>query len=179
MTFSVSKTTWLAFFAVATSSTTMAFTSVTIPASVATTSAASPLKALIFGWDGAIEDETTTASSSASSYTTFSGSNMFGESCSPVGTAVAETLSADPDRTGHLARLAVAFAPPSQALTLDKIDKVDVICVREDQIEIEAILCDGTTGCLSLSIPVKFPRGCQPVKVRVEWKVVSCPIWMI
>jgi len=172
MTFSVSKTTWLAFFAVATSSTTMAFTSVTMPASVATTSSASPLKALIFGWDGAIEDETTTASSSASSYTTFSGSNMFGESCSPVGTAVAETLSADPDRTGHLARLAVAFAPPSQALTLDKIDKLYVFVKIKLKLKPSCVMVP--LDVYRLVFLSNSPRDVtwKPVKVRVEWKVV-------
>ena len=114
--------------------------------------------ALIYGWDGDDDQEYTTTGSS--SYLDV-GSELSGESCSPVGTAVAESLSFDSNRAGHLARLAVAFSPPDRALALDRIERVDVLCVRDDHIEIEAIICEDG-GCVSLAVPVKFPRDCQP-----------------
>ena len=61
---------------------------------------------------------------------------------------------------GHLARLAVAFSPPERTLTLNQIEKVDVICVKEDSIEIQAILCEHG-GSVSLQVPVKFPNMCH------------------
>ena len=121
-------------------------------------------KALIFGWDGESEEVSTTTSSAAGtpSYLDVgSDLNLSGQSCSPVGTAVAEALSYDSNRAGHLARLAVAFSPPDRALAIDRIERVDVLCVREDHIEIEAIICEDGS-CVSLAVPVKFPRDCQP-----------------
>jgi len=122
---------------------------------LATRKSVTAVSALIYGWDGEQSEHDT---SSSSSYLDV-GSGM-GESCSPVGTAVAEALSFDSDKAGHLARLAVAFSPPERALALDRIERVDVICVREDSIEIEAIICEDG-GCVSLSVPVKFPKDCH------------------
>lgn len=139
-----------------------AFTSIArVPAFISSEFYSPPTarKALIFGWDGDEQESTTTASGTPSYLDV--GSNLSGESCSPVGTAVAESLSFDSQRAGHLARLAVAFSPPDRALALDRIERVDVLCVREDHIEIEAIICEDG-GCVSLAVPVKFPRDCQP-----------------
>ena len=112
------------------------------------------LQALIYGWDGG------DAGQDASSSPYLDIASDLGQSCSPVGTAVAEALSYDSQRAGHLARLAVAFSPPERALALDRIERVDVVCVRDDHIEIEAIVCEDG-GCVSLSVPVKFPRDCH------------------
>lgn len=119
-----------------------------------------PLKALIFGWDGG-DDEGGTSTTAATYFDT-SSDDMFGQSCSPVGTAVAEALSFDSQRAGHLARLAVAFSPPERALDLSRIQRVDVLCVHEDSIDIEAIICEDGS-CVSLNVPIKFPRDCQSV----------------
>jgi hypothetical protein len=59
----------------------------------------------------------------------------------------------------RLARLAVAFSPPEQGITLQDIQQVEVISIDEEQIDIQAILC-GSDGCVSLSIPVSFPASC-------------------
>lgn len=78
---------------------------------------------------------------------------------------MAESLSYDPDRVGSLARLAVAFSPPERALSLDIIENVEVICVREDSIDIQAILCE-EGGCVSVAVPIKFPYECDS---NTEW----------
>lgn len=72
---------------------------------------------------------------------------------------MAESLSFDPDRVGSLARLAVAFSPPERALSLDQIEKVDVVCVEQDRIDIQAIICEDG-GCVSLAVPIVFPHAC-------------------
>ena len=124
------------------------------------------LQALIYGWDGtdSVHDTTAVSSSSTTTPSYIDLDNEWGSSssssCSPVGIAVAESLSYDPLRVGHLARLAVAFSPPERTLTLNQIEKVDVICVKEDSIEIQAILCEHG-GCVSLQVPVKFPNMCH------------------
>eukprot|EP00977_Amphora_coffeiformis_P001830 scaffold353_cov185-Amphora_coffeaeformis.AAC.58 len=110
------------------------------------------LPALIYGWDDAADEEKTTVTSTPFD----TGVNQ----CSPTGIAVAESLSVDPDRVGALARLAVAFAPPGQALKLDQIEKVEVICVEHDHIDIQAIICEDG-GCVSLAVPVRFPYSCD------------------
>lgn len=65
----------------------------------------------------------------------------------------------DPDRVGSLARLAVAFSPPERALKLDQIEKVDILCVEQDRIDIQAIVCEDG-ACVSLSVPITFPQAC-------------------
>ena len=139
-----------------------AFTSVArmpLPSTATDFSSSTARKALIFGWDGESEEASSTTAAGTPSYLDV-GSDLSGQSCSPVGTAVAEALSYDSQRAGHLARLAVAFSPPDRALAIDRIERVDVLCVREDHIEIEAIICEDG-GCVSLAVPVKFPRDCQ------------------
>jgi hypothetical protein len=115
----------------------------------------SVLSAIIYGWDG--DDDT---AENSPTYTTDFQSELGMGQCSPVGTAVADRLTYDSDKAGSLARLAVAFSPPGRALTLKDIEQVHVICVREDHIEIEAIVCEDG-GCVSLNVPVKFPKACQ------------------
>jgi hypothetical protein len=117
----------------------------------------SSLAALIYGWDGGDDSE-------EFAYTDSQFDVGMGQ-CSPVGTAVAESLSYDTDKAGHLARLAVAFSPPERSLTLQDIEKIHIVCVREDHIEIEAIICEDG-GCVSLNIPVKFPKACD---AQSEW----------
>jgi hypothetical protein len=109
--------------------------------------------AIIYGWDGDDTEE------DSPTYTNFQSEVGF-DQCSPVGTAVADRLTYDPDKVGSLARLAVAFSPPERALTLADIERVEVICVREDHIEIQAMVCEDG-GCVSLAVPVKFPKACQ------------------
>ena len=142
--------------ALSSSSPSDAFTSVAVraPKHYLTRSSPLTLQALIYGWDGG------DAGQDASSSPYLDIASDLGQSCSPVGTAVAEALSYDSQRAGHLARLAVAFSPPERALALDRIERVDVVCVRDDHIEIEAIVCEDG-GCVSLSVPVKFPRDCH------------------
>lgn len=117
----------------------------------------SSLSAIIYGWDG---DDDTDENVKSDTYTTDFQSEIGMDQCSPVGTAVADRLTYDPDKVGSLARLAVAFSPPERSLTLADIEKVEVICVREDHIEIQAIVCEDG-GCVSLAVPVKFPKSCQ------------------
>lgn len=124
-------------------------------ATLSTPRPAAALPALIYGWDG--QEEATDTADTTSSYLAF-GSEL-GDACTAAGTHLAESLSLDRDRTGHLARLAVAFSPPERALTLSQIEHVDVICVYDDHIDIQAILCE-SAGCVSLSVPITFPKAC-------------------
>ena len=135
-----------------TSTTTVTRTSRTMMTTSRTTATTTFLPALIYGWDDADDDEKTSVT-----MTPFdTGVNH----CPPTGIAVAQSLSVDPDRVGSLARLAVAFAPPGQALKLDQIEKVDVLCVAHDHIDIQAIICEDG-GCVSLAVPVRLPYTCD------------------
>ncbi|CAJ1953210.1 unnamed protein product [Cylindrotheca closterium] len=123
--------------------------------------------AIIYGWDGEDSDETDTTSTAAASTAAAStvpsyftvDSDIGPDACPPEGLAVAMKLSDDLGRMGSLARLAAAFSPPEQGLSIQDIEKVEVTCVREHQIELEAILCE-TYGCVTLSVPVQFPNEC-------------------
>mmetsp|Transcript_57252 Transcript_57252/g.170738 ORF Transcript_57252/g.170738 Transcript_57252/m.170738 type:complete len:339 (-) Transcript_57252:311-1327(-) len=118
-----------------------------------------PLSAVIYGWDG--EDEGMSAVEETVSYGL--ESTCAGAAASPMAVALAESLSFDGDRKGSLARLAVAFSPPERTLTLDDIEHIQVLCVNENSIEIEAVICEDG-GCVSLAVPVSFPQDCGP-----EW----------
>lgn len=109
------------------------------------------LSALIYGWDGEYEDDATTTSTDKV--------DVFYKACEPEGIAVAESISYNKDKTGHLARLAVAFSPPERALKLKDIENVEVVCVSATHIDIEAIICEDG-GCVSLAVPVSFPSDC-------------------
>lgn len=119
------------------------------------TTTTTQLNALIYGWEDGPDDES--SSSSSSKYSVLdTGSTQ----CTPTGIALAESLSYDQDRVGSLARLAVAFCPPGKGLELDQIEKIDVICVSHDHIDIQAIICEDG-GCVSLAVPVRFPHDCE------------------
>jgi hypothetical protein len=113
------------------------------------------LSALIYGWEGDDDSDGPTKT-----YSDSSESESFGQ-CTPHGAAVAESLSYDQKRVGSLARLAVAFSPPERALSLDAIEKVEVICVGQDHIDIQAIICEDG-GCITLAVPIKFPVSPSP-----------------
>lgn len=49
---------------------------------------------------------------------------------------------------------------PERGIGIQDIERVEVTCVRENQIELEAILCENL-GCVSLSVPIKFPNECS------------------
>eukprot|EP00980_Cylindrotheca_fusiformis_P028710 scaffold22639_cov105-Cylindrotheca_fusiformis.AAC.4 len=121
-------------------------------------SSSSKLLAIIYGWDGEDGEEESSSSSQPSYYGYASEVGV--ESCPPDGIAVAESLTTDRDRMGSFARLAVAFSPPERGLNIKDIDQVEVTCVRDNQIELEAMLCEHM-GCVSLSVPVLFPNNCD------------------
>lgn len=122
------------------------------------------LHAIIYGWDGEDSDEITDTSASSSvassrkPYITVE-SEVGPDSCTPEGLEVAMSLSEDRGRMGSFARLAAAFSPPERGIGIKDIEKVEVTCVREDSIELEAILCE-TYGCVTLTVPVQFPTEC-------------------
>lgn len=117
----------------------------------------SKLSALIYGWDG-LAEEFDSGVTSKPVYSTFDLVDNT-DDCTPEGTFLAQALSYDTERAGHLARLAVAFSPPERALRLEQLEHVDVICVRNDAVDIQAVICEDGT-CITLSVPVKFPRSC-------------------
>mmetsp|Transcript_6030 Transcript_6030/g.13129 ORF Transcript_6030/g.13129 Transcript_6030/m.13129 type:complete len:331 (-) Transcript_6030:249-1241(-) len=127
------------------------------PSKDGSSSTATALPVLIYGWDGE-EDECATDIFGDDDAT--SGAAATGM-CSPVGVALAETIQGSQDKVGTLARLAVAFSPPERKIDLDAIDTVQIMCVSESQIEIEAMLCE-SHGCVSLMVPIQFPHDCGP-----------------
>lgn len=111
-------------------------------------------QALIYGWDDDADDDMSPPVEMAFKYE----SEL--PQCSTEGVAVAESISYDPDRLGSLARLAVAFSPPERALKLDQIERVDILCVSQKHIDIQAIICEDG-GCVSLAVPIQFPKACD------------------
>ncbi len=75
-------------------------------------------------------------------------------------TTIAEHLTCNKDREASLARLAVAFSPPDRSVKLEDIHRVHIIEVRNDHIEISAVVCD-EADCLTLLVPVTFPHDCN------------------
>ena len=125
----------------------------------------SSLLAIIYGWDGddVDEDEVSPNHQNTPNYFDSGPSVYDGEQCSTAGVGIAETLSVpNGDHMASLAKLAVAFSPSGHSLTLNDIEYVNVKCVRNDAIELEAMLCE-TLGCVNLSIPIKFPVVCDDI----------------
>jgi hypothetical protein len=116
-------------------------------------SVTTPLRALIYGWDDGDDDDSTPVETSFRYETELA-------QCSVEGVAVAESIVYDPDRLGSLARLAVAFSPPERALQLDQIERVDVLCVSQKHIDLQAVICEDG-GCVTLAVPIKFPKACD------------------
>lgn len=78
---------------------------------------------------------------------------------------LAEKMTLDADKTAKLARLAVAFSPAEQKLSLADLDSVHVVCVDEEHIEISAVLCE--EECVSVLVPLTFPHSCD-VNIDME-----------
>jgi hypothetical protein len=74
-------------------------------------------------------------------------------------TSIADSLSHNTDKTASLARLAVAFSPPSQAVKLEDITQIQIIEVASDHIELSAVVCD-ESQCVTLFVPVTFHHDC-------------------
>ena len=115
--------------------------------------------ATIIGWD----DESDSYISSFDEDTGISTS-IFGEddestSTQQVYTSIADSLSHNTDKTASLARLAVAFSPPSQAVKLEDITQIQIIEVASDHIELSAVVCD-ESQCVTLFVPVTFHHDC-------------------
>lgn len=72
---------------------------------------------------------------------------------------LAERITLDEEKTCKLARLAVAFSPPEQRLTMKHLDSVQVVCVDEQHIEISALMCE--EECVSVLVPLTFPHSCN------------------
>ncbi|KAG7368336.1 hypothetical protein IV203_031079 [Nitzschia inconspicua] len=124
-----------------------------------------PLHALIYGWDDYEEDDKTTTKPKQPKPLAFdtSGNAIFagGPSvCDAAGSSIADHLTNDRDQMGSLARLAFAFRPKEHSgLNMKDIETVHVLCVKPNEIEVEAILCE-SLGCVSLHIPIQFPSSC-------------------
>jgi len=124
-------------------------------------SSSSSLSVLIYGWDEnddecIVTDTINDYDMGGTSTTTTTSPTAV---CSPVGIALAESLSQNQEKVGTLARLACAFAPSDKALNLQDIEHVHIVCVTETHIEIEAVLCEDH-NCVSLFVPIEFPHDC-------------------
>lgn len=77
---------------------------------------------------------------------------------------IASHLSAE--QKGTLARLAVAFAPSDQGMSLQHIEDVQVIGMDDQHIDIGAVVCE-EEACVSVAVPVDFPSECE-IEVLAE-----------
>jgi hypothetical protein len=124
------------------------------------------LHALIYGWDDYDEDDATATKNKNQPKplaVDTSGNSLFGGPsavCDAAGSRIADHLTSDRDQMGSLARLAFAFRPKEHSgLSMKEIETVHVLCVKQNEIEVEAILCE-SLGCVSLHIPIQFPTSC-------------------
>lgn len=74
--------------------------------------------------------------------------------------SIAYNLSHNRDNIASLARLAVAFSPPQQALNLEQINHIHINKVTDDHIELSAVVCD-ESECVTLLVPVSYPHLCN------------------
>lgn len=111
--------------------------------------------ATIIGWD----DESDSYVSSFDEDTTISTGILSENIDSQIYTSIADSLSHNTDKTASLARLAVAFAPPSEAVKLEDITQIQIIEVASDHIELSAVVCD-ESQCVTLFVPVTFHHDC-------------------
>jgi len=124
------------------------------PLSSPLSSSSSSLSVLIYGWDE--NDDECSVTDSINDYDM---GGPGGAVCSAVGVALAESISQNQDKVGTLARLACAFSPPDRSVGVQDIEHVQLICVSEKHIEIEAVLCEDH-NCVSLFVPIEFPHDC-------------------
>lgn len=116
-------------------------------------------QATIFGWDEESDsgkksfDEDNTILSETDIYSSSSPSHQL------VYTTIANSLSHNRDKIASLARLAVAFSPPENAVSIEDIDHIHIIEVTNDHIELSAVVCD-QSECITLLVPVTFPHDC-------------------
>jgi hypothetical protein len=119
-------------------------------------------RALIYGWDDHDEDD-----SKPPKPIKFDTSSIVTASSSPSSSSVCESASAfiteniQTTTTDRLARLAFVFRPKEHVgLKLQDIERVHVVCISSNSIELEVILCE-SLGCVSLHIPIEFPSSCS------------------
>lgn len=75
-------------------------------------------------------------------------------------TSIADSLSQSRDKIASLARLAVAFSPPEQAVKLEDINQIHILKVTNSHIEISIVVCDDSQ-CITLLVPVGFRNDCS------------------
>jgi hypothetical protein len=75
------------------------------------------------------------------------------------GQRIARYLNYDNDKLASLARLAVAFSPAQQCLSLQDIESVEILSVNHDHIDISAVVCE-SDACVTVFVPVSFPNDC-------------------
>lgn len=124
--------------------------------------------ATIIGWDDGTDSSM--SSSFDSSYSnilnedddpTYSSSSSQHHYHQPhIFNSIADNLSHNRDQLASLARLAVAFSPPNQAMDLNQINDIHIIAVTNDHIELSAVVCD-QVECVTLMVPITFPHYCN------------------
>jgi len=127
---------------------------------------ASPLSAVIYGWDGDYEDveEGQEYDYDPAAASIFADDSLTGPSfnSAPGSRSIiemSEAMNADPSKTGTFARLAAAHAPPERPIDIEKIEEIHVVNVSDSHVELSAVLCEDG-GCVSLFVPVGFKQGC-------------------
>lgn len=122
----------------------------------------SPLyqQATIFGWD----EESDSYKKSFDEDTILSETDSYSSSSASahqlVYTSIANSLSHNKDKIASLARLAVAFSPPENAMNIDDINHIHIVEITNDHIELSAVVCD-QSECITLLVPITFPHDCR------------------
>ena len=83
--------------------------------------------------------------------------DRFQDDIVPLTESISTHLSTEQKAT--LARLATAFAPPGQKISLQDIEHVEVIGMDGQHINIAAVVCENDS-CVSVAVPVGFPQEC-------------------
>jgi hypothetical protein len=114
-------------------------------------------QALIYGWDDHDEEDSKPPKPiKFDTSSTITASSSVCESASAFITENIQTTTTD-----RLARLAFVFRPKEHVgLKLQDIERVHVVCISSNSIELEVILCE-SLGCVSLHIPIEFPSSCS------------------
>eukprot|EP00551_Chaetoceros_affinis_P001569 CAMPEP_0203635162 /NCGR_PEP_ID=MMETSP0088-20131115/2001_1 /ASSEMBLY_ACC=CAM_ASM_001087 /TAXON_ID=426623 /ORGANISM="Chaetoceros affinis, Strain CCMP159" /LENGTH=197 /DNA_ID=CAMNT_0050488959 /DNA_START=81 /DNA_END=674 /DNA_ORIENTATION=+ len=113
-----------------------------------------PLHATIIGWDDESDSYISTFDE-PSYYDTMIFKEQIPTSTSTV---VADTLLLH--NMDKVARLAVAFSPPTHPIKLEDINQIHIINVTNRHIEISVVVCD-ESQCVTLLVPISFRHDCS------------------
>merc|ERR550539_2257083 len=116
-----------------------------------------PLHATIIGWDDESDSYISTFDEPEPTYYSY-GSIFNEEPQTSTYTAITDTLLLH--NVDTVARLAVAFSPPSHPIKLEDISQIHIINVTNQHIEVSVVVCD-ESQCVTLLVPISFRCDCS------------------